>query len=120
MKKKIYFFLIIFLSASSWLFAQQKTENPENQVHQYWFVMLTKGATRSQDSIQAAKIQEGHMANIRRLYGEGKLKVAGPFGDEGKWIGLFIFDFLFQMMRTRAVLSNRKRISAKANACHLS
>jgi len=23
---------------------------------------------------------------------EGKLKVAGPFGDEGKWIGLFIFD----------------------------
>ena len=21
-----------------------------------------------------------------------KLKVAGPFGDEGKWIGIFIFD----------------------------
>jgi uncharacterized protein YciI len=32
------------------------------------------------------------MANIKRLYNDGKLKVAGPFGDEGKWIGLFIFD----------------------------
>ena len=54
--------------------------------------MLTAGNNRSQDSASAAKIQDGHMANIKRLYYEGKLKVAGPFGDEGKWIGIFIFD----------------------------
>ena len=54
--------------------------------------MLTKGDDRGQDSVTAAKIQEGHMANINRLYKEGKLKVAGPFGDEGNWLGIFIFD----------------------------
>jgi uncharacterized protein YciI len=32
------------------------------------------------------------MANINRLYNDGKLKVAGPFGDNGNWLGIFIFD----------------------------
>lgn len=80
---------IIFLTIS---FAQQKTEKMENQIRQYWFVMLLKGNNRTQDSATAAKIQEGHMANINRLYYEGKLKVAGPFGDNGNWLGIFIFD----------------------------
>ena len=64
----------------------------EDNIRQFWFVMLTKGTNRSQDSLTASKIQEGHMANIKRLYKEGKLKVAGPFGDNGNWIGIFIFD----------------------------
>lgn len=72
-------------------FSQQE-KKPESQIRQYWFVMLTAGSNRNQDSAAAAKIQEGHLANINKLYNDGKLKVAGPFGDEGKWIGLFIFD----------------------------
>jgi uncharacterized protein YciI len=64
----------------------------ENQVKQYWFVMLLKGQNRAHDSATAVKIQEGHLANINRLYYEGKLKVAGPFGDDGAWRGIFIFD----------------------------
>jgi uncharacterized protein YciI len=54
--------------------------------------MLTSGNNRSQDSAAADKIQQGHMANITRLYNEGKLKVAGPIGDDGNWKGIFIFD----------------------------
>lgn len=73
-------------------FAQQKQERPEDQIRLYWFVMLMKGPNRTQDSATAAKIQQGHMANINRLYYEGKLKVAGPFGDGGNWQGIFIFD----------------------------
>jgi uncharacterized protein YciI len=93
MKKILFVFLIVFLSGPTSLFAQKnKTKIPENQVHPYWFVMLTKGTNRSQDSVTAAKIQEGHMANIGRLYDEGKLKVAGPFSDDGDWLGIFIFD----------------------------
>lgn len=80
---------LLFVSIS---FAQQKTEKMEDQIRQYWFVMLLKGNNHTQDSATAAKIQEGHMANINKLYYEGKLKVAGPFGDNGNWLGIFIFD----------------------------
>ena len=89
--KKIIPGLILACLISSSVYSQQE-KKPEAQIRQYWFVMLTAGNNRNQDSAAAAKIQEGHMANIKRLYNEGKLKVAGPFGDEGKWIGLFIFD----------------------------
>ncbi len=64
----------------------------ENNIQQYWFVMLLKGKNQAHDSAAAAKLMEGHLANINRLYHEGKLKVAGPFGDDGEWRGIFIFD----------------------------
>ena len=89
--KKILPGLMLACLISSSVFSQQEKKT-EEQIRQYWFVMLTAGNNHNQDSAAAAKIQEGHMANIKRLYNEGKLKVAGPFGDEGKWIGLFIFD----------------------------
>ena len=84
--------LILACSLISTSAFSQQEKKAEGQIRQYWFVMLTAGNNRNQDSAAAVRIQEGHMANIKRLYNEGKLKVAGPFGDEGKWIGLFIFD----------------------------
>jgi uncharacterized protein YciI len=70
----------------------KKTTAPEDQIRKYYFVMLTRGQNRSHDSATAAKIQSGHIDNINRLYNEGKIKVAGPFGDNGNWRGIFIFD----------------------------
>lgn len=87
--RKNLFFIAICLSAAVHCKAQAK---PEERIKQYWFVMLVKGSNRTQDSATAAKIQEGHMANISKLYYDGKLKVAGPFGDDGNWRGIFIFD----------------------------
>jgi uncharacterized protein YciI len=72
--------------------AKTAAKAPAAKVRQYWFVMLKKGSNRTQDSATAAKIQDGHMANITSLYNAGKLKVAGPFGDDGDWRGIFIFD----------------------------
>ncbi len=57
---------------------------------QLFFVMLIKGPNRTQDSVTAEKIQEGHMANITRLSKEEKLLVAGPFMDDTDWRGIFI------------------------------
>jgi uncharacterized protein YciI len=71
---------------------QQDSTAPEKQIRLYWFVLLTSGPHRDQDKATAARIQEGHLANIRRLHAEGLLKVAGPFADEGNWQGIFIFD----------------------------
>lgn len=73
--------------------AQSKSASKQaEQIREYWFVLLVKGPNRSQDSATAANIQKGHLANITRLYNEGKIKVAGPFGEEGDWQGIFIFD----------------------------
>jgi len=72
--------------------SQSKHANDQTELKQYFFVMLTKGPHRNQDSATAAKIQDGHLSNIRRLGSLGKILVAGPFGDDGDWLGIFIFD----------------------------
>jgi uncharacterized protein len=71
--------------------AQTNIED-EYQMKQYFMVFLKAGLNRTQDSITVSKIQEGHLNNIRRLLGEKKLLIAGPFLDEGLYKGIFIFD----------------------------
>ncbi len=58
----------------------------------YVFMLLKSGETRSQDSTEAIKIQELHLAHIDSLAAIGKLIVAGPFQDGGDHRGLLIFD----------------------------
>lgn len=67
---------------------------PKYEMKQYWFVMLTKGKDRDKitDTAVINKLQEGHMANMQVMADLGKLIVAGPFGDDGYWRGIFIFD----------------------------
>src|SRR5436190_1267421 len=84
--------LLILLLLPMIAFAQDSSAAKTPKMKQYFFVLLKAGPNRSQDSTAAAKIQEGHMANIRKLGESGKLVVAGPFGDEGNWRGIFIFD----------------------------
>ena len=63
-----------------------------SQMKQYYFVLLSKGPNRNQDSATAAQIQKAHLENIGKLAKEGKLQVAGPFTDDGNFRGIFIFD----------------------------
>ena len=58
----------------------------------YVFMLLNKGNSRSQDSIEAASIQEQHLAHLNKLSEQGKLIVAGPFEEGGDHRGLLIFD----------------------------
>ena len=85
----LFIICIIFCSAAV---MAQSAPKAESQIRKYWFVMLLRGQNRTQDSATAAAIQRKHLANIDSLYKEGKIKVAGPFGDRGDWLGLFIFD----------------------------
>jgi uncharacterized protein YciI len=69
-----------------------KNEDMEKELKQYYFVMLIKGPNRNQDSATAAQIQQGHMDNMSKMAATGKLLVSGPFGDDGFWRGIYIFD----------------------------
>ena len=86
---KLFILSAILICFTTQAAAQTK---PEERIRKYWFVMLVRGTNRTQDSATAAKLQHGHMANMDTMYYAGKLKVAGPFGDDGNWRGIFIFD----------------------------
>ncbi|HEX2644576.1 MAG TPA: DUF4440 domain-containing protein [Thermoanaerobaculia bacterium] len=59
----------------------------------YFLALLYKGpAWTPEQTPETARVQEGHMANIRRLAEEGKLTLAGPFEDAGDLRGLFVLD----------------------------
>lgn len=59
---------------------------------QYFFVLLSRGNNLTQDSTTTAKLMSGHMANIEQMEKDGKLCLAGPFGDNGDWRGILIMD----------------------------
>lgn len=69
-----------------------KVQSIENEMQNYFMVILSKGPNREQDSTELERLQEGHMENIARLAKDGKLILVGPFLDDGTLRGIFIFD----------------------------
>ena len=85
--------LLIFMIMCSIVVSAQEEENQFPNIKQYFFVMLTRGPNAASiDSLERAKIQAGHLANIHKMAEAGKLNIAGPFGDDGSWRGIFIFN----------------------------
>lgn len=68
-----------------------KPAKPVKLVPMY-FAFLTRGEKWTPEKTPATEeIQKGHMANINRLADMKKLIAAGPFGDDGRLRGIFVF-----------------------------
>ncbi|RKD89732.1 YciI family protein [Mangrovibacterium diazotrophicum] len=93
--KKLLFVISAFLISVS-AFAQREFSMTEGDttyvMKRYVFMHLLSGTERSQDSLEAAKIQEQHLAHLNKMADSGKLVVAGPFENGGEYRGLLIFD----------------------------
>jgi uncharacterized protein YciI len=58
----------------------------------YYLGFLKRGDKWSpEETPERQRIQDGHMANIRRLHEMGKLVAAGPFLEDGDLRGIFVF-----------------------------
>jgi uncharacterized protein YciI len=85
-------FTIVFIVCAAYTSAAAQSSAPGGEMKTYYLVFLKKGPNRIQDSLTAEKIQEGHMAHLVKMGNEGKLCMAGPFGDDGDIRGICVYD----------------------------
>ncbi len=64
----------------------------ENGMKMFHLVLLTNGANADLPKDVQDSLFKGHMDNIHRLADEGFLSLAGPFGKNDRYRGLFIFN----------------------------
>jgi len=85
----LFLLLICSLAVTGFSVAQIPAERTGLQ---YFFVLLKRPAKAPQLSKEdGEKLQEAHMANIRKLHSEHKLVIAGPFTDDTALRGVFVF-----------------------------
>jgi uncharacterized protein YciI len=84
--------LLLSLLAVAHAALAQAQADPSAKPAQYFFVLLNRPANAPQLSKEAGeKLQDEHMANIRKMYGEHKLVIAGPFEEDTALRGIFVF-----------------------------
>ena len=88
MKRTLYrnLLLVCLLAFAALAISQSEPNAPK-----YFFVLLKRPSNAPQLSKEAGeKLQEEHMANIRKLHSEHKLLVAGPFMEDTSLRGIFV------------------------------
>jgi uncharacterized protein YciI len=83
--------LMVFFAIASVISGQTQAPSSKKRPLQYFFVLLKRPANSPSLSKEASeKLQEEHMANIRKLAAEHKLVMAGPFVDDTVLRGVFV------------------------------
>jgi uncharacterized protein len=83
-------FLLGLFALTASVSAQAQTQSNAKPA-QYFFVLLNRPMNAPQVTKEAGeKLQEEHMANIRKMAAEHKLLIAGPFLDNTKLRGIFV------------------------------
>jgi uncharacterized protein YciI len=85
----------MLVSISAYSQKDSTDKKPQEKIKQFWLVVLKTGPMDKEitDSVKRKEIFAGHFSNMERLYNEGILKAAGPFGkNDFTWRGLFIID----------------------------
>lgn len=87
---------------------------------QYWFVMLKRGPKRAEpiSPERGAELQAGHMAHMAEQHAAGRLVMAGPFGDDGDWRGIQIYDAGSQA-EVEAICAEDPAVQAGRLACEV-
>lgn len=63
----------------------------EMTMQKYFIVFLKSGPERSQNSEEAARLQQEHLQYLGNLYEEGIIVLNGPTGDEGDIRGFSVY-----------------------------
>ncbi len=63
----------------------------EMTMQKYFIVFLKSGPERSQNSEEAARLQQQHLQYLGNLYEKGIIVLNGPTGDEGKIRGFSVY-----------------------------
>jgi uncharacterized protein YciI len=72
--------------------AQDQSHGKPIEMTTYYVGFLYRGPKWTpEDTPEVERLQEEHMANIRRMADSGKLLLAGPFSDGGNLRGMFVF-----------------------------
>jgi uncharacterized protein YciI len=84
--------LLLLVMVAVGLWGQNPAKEPQYEMTNYIMGLLRRGPSWTPTvTPETQRIQEGHMANIRKMADTGKLIVAGPFNDNGDLRGVFIF-----------------------------
>jgi uncharacterized protein YciI len=80
--------LLNMVALTGYAFTQPQSQSDSTK---YFFLLLKRPSNAPQLSKDAGeKLQEEHMANIRKLHAEHKLLIAGPFMDDTFLRGIFV------------------------------
>lgn len=105
MKKSLVLLAVLLIAASAAFGQDAAPANPnydaelakelgadELGMRSYVFCVLKTGPAKIEDQAKRSEIFRGHFSNMGRLAEEGKLVLAGPFGDAEPWRGMYIFN----------------------------